>query len=1108
MEDTTQERTQALENKEPADRRQQQQQSRRRKKLNNNNNNTDNQANNNIHDDQPPTSILLPPDINLPITIQYLFVPQQNQTNTHQLQNHNSVSKTTPLFSYYDGQINRSIRKDCISVNHNQIINDLESAPDIKTYESPIKGELIKWSIIEGQVLHEHDGWRTRPIVSIKEPCTHAVQWHGQCAICGSDLTIGDYTGISETSRASIPMSHGPSTLTVSVNEAERLENETRNRLLKAEKLSLIVDLDQTIVHATVDPTVGEWMVDPSNPNWKALQNVSKFQLNDGPSSTATNQEGGGGCYYYLKQRPGLTEFLNSLSEKYEMHVYTMGTRAYAEAVCKIIDPTNQIFGNRILSRDESGSMTQKSITRLFPVDTSMVVIIDDRGDVWEYSPNLVAVVPYNFFVGIGDINGAFLPPTQPLEPAPIEAELPPSSSSSATVVVPITDPQVAEVLIPMMTVTDDNGSTSSLPKVEEPKSSSTDNPSSSNDLPISSSPSASSNQEEMMVIAKACETSAVPISSCSSIIHSTSLPSETVPVPLTSPTSTSTSTPTITTEPISNEEEEIVQSNRSKLLAEQVLNRPLKQKQIALELEVAHQQQHKSKKSRKNRRKAGGEGRSCSSSSVSSSSHLSEKTDCDITPTSLDPSSSRTPAGEEVLNSANDSPTNLTGTNSSLDHLDSSKTVASSSTTLIDSGPSLDNKEDNHESSDSDTNTDLSLADDDEDDDGDNEDNDDVDGSGQRYHNQFRGQAVLVDHDKELNRLEFILGDIHSGFYSQDLIEKADAREVISAIKHDVLHGIHVAFSSLWPMEADSEQQYAWKLAEQFGACCYTQLTPRVTHLVAAKLGTSKVNTALNRPNVAIVRPKWLYDAALLWTRPLEEAYSWRPVAGSSGMKKGTGSSEEETETEGMMGGEEEQSEMNEDWGVGMAASDWKDATAEVMAALDETDDDDESGIGDNSSESDEPGRGRKRARTSSAFNSPHWSRSRDHLSSPHSSNNPTQRNSLEHQDTDSPLSKRKCLARSRSSKLKLIVPINDEETDQTQDQQLKSQSSTDLIPLTTSTSSQLDSSTTSSASSSSVHSTISLPVVDETLDNQLSPEDDEFLSALAAEMEGDMAN
>lgn len=38
------------------------------------------------------------------------------------------------------------------------------------------------------------------------------------------------------------------------------------------------------------------------------------------------------------------------------MHVYTMGTRAYAEKVCKAIDPGGKIFGRRILTRDESGS--------------------------------------------------------------------------------------------------------------------------------------------------------------------------------------------------------------------------------------------------------------------------------------------------------------------------------------------------------------------------------------------------------------------------------------------------------------------------------------------------------------------------------------------------------------------------------------------------------------------------------------------------------------------------------------------------------------------------------------------------------------------------------
>lgn len=38
------------------------------------------------------------------------------------------------------------------------------------------------------------------------------------------------------------------------------------------------------------------------------------------------------------------------------MHVYTMGTRAYALKVCNAIDPTGALFNERILTRDESGS--------------------------------------------------------------------------------------------------------------------------------------------------------------------------------------------------------------------------------------------------------------------------------------------------------------------------------------------------------------------------------------------------------------------------------------------------------------------------------------------------------------------------------------------------------------------------------------------------------------------------------------------------------------------------------------------------------------------------------------------------------------------------------
>lgn len=66
-----------------------------------------------------------------------------------------------------------------------------------------------------------------------------------------------------------------------------------------------------------------------------------------------------------INYRPGWQEFLSSAAQKYELHVYTMGTRAYAEEVCAAIDPDGRIFGGRILSRDESGSEPLQIINSL-----------------------------------------------------------------------------------------------------------------------------------------------------------------------------------------------------------------------------------------------------------------------------------------------------------------------------------------------------------------------------------------------------------------------------------------------------------------------------------------------------------------------------------------------------------------------------------------------------------------------------------------------------------------------------------------------------------------------------------------------------------------------
>ncbi|KAH9822053.1 catalytic domain of ctd-like phosphatases [Teratosphaeria destructans] len=276
-------------------------------------------------------------------------------------------------------------------------------------FESEAGGEVKKLHIREGQVL----GGPTA-VVTIQEACKHEVQFGGMCANCGKDMTaVESYNQtVNYRERATINATHSSTALTISEEEATKADMEARARLIGTKRLSLVVDLDQTVIQATVDPTVGEWQDDTKNPNHDAVKHVRKFQLSDAPGSSK-------GTWYYIKLRPGLEKFLETISHFYELHIYTMATRQYAENIANIIDPGRKMFGSRILSRDENGSLHSKSLKRIFPMDTKMVVIIDDRGDIWSWSPNLVKVSAYDFFVGIGDINSSFLPKRPELEKAP-----------------------------------------------------------------------------------------------------------------------------------------------------------------------------------------------------------------------------------------------------------------------------------------------------------------------------------------------------------------------------------------------------------------------------------------------------------------------------------------------------------------------------------------------------------------------------------------------------------------------------------------------------------------------------------------------------------------
>ncbi|KAK9765054.1 CTD phosphatase Fcp1 [Basidiobolus ranarum] len=274
--------------------------------------------------------------------------------------------------------------------------NDPDQEPEVKVVvkntrkelSSPFEGTISTILTTVGEKITE----KSRSILNIKEPCNHGAQLNDLSVYNAKDLSILDFqdsdfngVGVNIT-----PDAYGP-------KEAEDLEYEASDRLLQSRKLSLIVDLDQTIIHTTIDPIVGDWMNDEKSINSMAINEISTFTLPDSPT------------VYYIKLRPGLREFLKEATELYELHIYTMGTRAYASAVADAIDPEQEFFKERIYSRDESEDMTPKTIQRLFSCSSSMVVAIDDSEDIWQLSPNLIRVNPYKFFVGTDGINESSL---------------------------------------------------------------------------------------------------------------------------------------------------------------------------------------------------------------------------------------------------------------------------------------------------------------------------------------------------------------------------------------------------------------------------------------------------------------------------------------------------------------------------------------------------------------------------------------------------------------------------------------------------------------------------------------------------------------------------
>lgn len=120
------------------------------------------------------------------------------------------------------------------------------------------------------------------------------------------------------------------------------------------------------------------------------------------------------------------------------------------------------------------------------------------------------------------------------------------------------------------------------------------------------------------------------------------------------------------------------------------------------------------------------------------------------------------------------------------------------------------------------------------------------------------------------------VLKRIHSMFFNPehgDNLAKQDVRQVLKIIKKEVLKGCRVVFSRVFPTKFHAESHHLWKMAEQLGATCSTEIDPSVTHVVSTDKGTDKSRWAVQE-NKFLVHPRWIEAANYLWKKQPEDNF------------------------------------------------------------------------------------------------------------------------------------------------------------------------------------------------------------------------------------------
>ncbi|EKX73116.1 conserved hypothetical protein [Theileria equi strain WA] len=252
--------------------------------------------------------------------------------------------------------------------------------------------------------------------------CNHEVVIHGLCVYCSTlvnppkeddyDIDQSDPKRRCGSFDQVVPgFITNDSAMRINSSLAYDMEYNEILKVLQKRKLCLVLDLDNTLLHASSQKLPSDVYVDEIDFLSKDADIFKDVQYNDDEGTLKLrkkfessiiqtmvyNESETMCCKSYFKLRPGVFKFLKEMSAKFELYLFTMGTKQHASSSLKILDPKRIYFGNRIFCRNDSRS-SMKSLDRIFPKHKNLVLIVDDTEHVWTCNLGLIKIHPYFFF--------------------------------------------------------------------------------------------------------------------------------------------------------------------------------------------------------------------------------------------------------------------------------------------------------------------------------------------------------------------------------------------------------------------------------------------------------------------------------------------------------------------------------------------------------------------------------------------------------------------------------------------------------------------------------------------------------------------------------------